>query len=63
MFNRSVKKSRVEITTPEFQFGRSLRIIEELDINDIVILNVYSRAIYKGRVLFINNNTLRVEVE
>jgi len=53
----------MKITASEFWFSRSLRIIRELDVDDIDVLVVCSRSMYRDRVLFITENMLRVRID
>ena len=58
-----MKRNRMKITAPEFWFSESLRIIRELDVDDIDILIVCSRSMCRDRVLFIAENMSRVRID
>ena len=57
-----MKRNGVKVTTPEFQFSWCLRIIWELNVDNIVVLKLHSWATYRNRMLFFIKNMLRVEV-
>ena len=63
MFNRFVKRDGMKIIASEFQFSRSLRIVRELDVNDVDVLIIYSRSTCRNKVLFIAENMLRVRLD
>ena len=46
VFNWSMKRDRMKITASEFWFSRSLKIIRELDVDNIDVLIVCSRSMY-----------------
>ena len=53
----------MKITASEFWFSRSLKIIRELDVDNIDVLIICSRSMYRNRVLFITENMLKVRID
>ena len=62
MLNGTMKGNRVKVTTPEFQFSWHLRIIWELNVDNIVVLKLHSWATCGDGMLFFIKNTLRVGI-
>ena len=62
MFNGTVKRNGVKVTTPEFWFSWCLRIIWELNVDNIIVLKLYSWSMYGDEMLFFIKNTLRVRI-
>ena len=52
MFDRSIKKNRVETTILEFWFNRHMWIIQELYIDDVIVLIMHSGATLRVKTLF-----------
>jgi len=57
-----MKRNGMKVTTPEFQFSWCLRIIWELNVDNIVVLELYRWAICGDGVLFFIKNTLRAGI-
>ena len=62
MFNGAMERNGVKVTTSEFWFSWCLKIVWELNVDNIIILKLHSWATYGDEMLFFIKNMLRVGI-